>query len=74
MSMDLPADDDRRLPGRQANAYLGYRPGTLEKRLPLKQPPYPSEIDADGVPYYRLAELRRYSRGYYALMPASGAA
>jgi hypothetical protein len=72
--MDLPADDDRRLPERQADAYLGYRSGTLRRRRPLNQPPFPSEVDANGVGYYRLAELRRYSRGYYALVSASGAA
>jgi hypothetical protein len=72
--MDLPADNDRRLPDRQADAYLGYRSGTLRRRRQLNQPPFPAEIDADGVGFYRLGELRRYSRGYYNLMPAPGAA
>jgi hypothetical protein len=72
--MDLPADDDRRLPERQADAYLGFRGGTLRRRRDLHQPPLPSEVDANGIGYYRLGELRRYSRGYYALMPAPGAA
>ena len=72
--MDLPADDDRRLPDPLADAYLGYRRGTLKARRPIGVPPHPSEIDANGVAYYRLGELRRYSRGVYDLMPAAGAA
>lgn len=63
---DLPADDDRRLPEAQAEAYLGYRRGQLRLRRAQNLAPHPSEID-DRTAYYRLGELRRYSRGSYAL-------
>jgi hypothetical protein len=63
---DLPADDDRRLPEAQAEAYLGYRRGQLRLRRNQGIAPHPSEVD-ERTAYYRLGELRRYSRGFYAL-------
>jgi hypothetical protein len=72
--MDLPTDDDRRLPDPQAEAYLGFRRGEVKRRRSLSKPPYPAEVDATGIGYYRLGELRRYSRGMYNLMAAGGAA
>jgi hypothetical protein len=66
---DIPADDDRRLPETQAEIYLGYRRGQLRLRRVQGLAPHPSEID-DRTAYYRLGELRRYSRGFYALMGA----
>jgi hypothetical protein len=63
---DLPADDDRRLPEAQAEAYLGYRRGQLRLRRVQNLAPHPSEID-DRTAYYRLGELRRFSRGLCAL-------
>lgn len=62
----IPADDDRRLPELQAEAYLGFRRGQLRLRREQDLPPHPSEID-ERTAYYRLDELRRYSRGHYAL-------
>ena len=72
---DIPADDDRRLPEAQAEIYLGYRRGQLRLRRTQGLAPHPSEVD-NRTAYYRLGELRRYSRGFYALMggEAKGAA
>ena len=72
---DIPADDDRRLPEGQAEVYLGYRRGQLRVRRERHLPPHPSEVD-DRTAYYRLGELRRYSRGFYVLADgeAKGAA
>lgn len=72
---DIPADDDRRLPENQAEMYLGYRRGQLRMRRERNLAPHPSEVD-DRTAYYRLGELRRYSRGFYALAngEAKGAA
>jgi hypothetical protein len=72
--LDL-ADDDRRLPETQAELYLGYPRGRLRQRREKNLPPHPAEVDQQTA-YYRLGELRRYSRGLYALAggEAKGAA
>jgi hypothetical protein len=72
--MSIPADDDRRLSEASAEIYLGFKRGTLRRRRERDQPPLPSEVDANGNGYYRLGDLRRYSRGDATVTPTPGPA
>lgn len=73
--MDI-ADDDRRLSERNARTYLGFRSlADLRARVSAGALA-PAEVDGDGRMYFRLGDLRRYSRNVALLTaaPASGRA
>jgi hypothetical protein len=64
------ADDDRRLSKRLAAQYLGFRSALEVRDRVARRELSAAEVDSRGRMYFRLAELRRYSR-HVALLAAS---
>jgi hypothetical protein len=59
--MDI-VDDDRRLSERNARVYLGFPTVADLRRRVTAGALTPAEVDGEGRMWFRLGELRRYSR------------
>jgi hypothetical protein len=63
-------DDGRRLSERNARAYLGFHTVAELRQRVIAGALTPAEVDGEGRMWFRLGELRRYSRDLALLTAA----